>query len=76
MRSGVGYGDFSLVVFDDTVADGKAQSGSLTHLLGGKKRVKNLIRNFLRNSAAGIRNQQFYKIMSVTLHLHFYRKVH
>ncbi len=54
MGSGAGYGDVSLVIFDYTVADGKAQSGPLAHILGGKKRIKNFIFNFFRDPAAGV----------------------
>src|SRR6266478_4479423 len=47
---------FSRMFLDDSVAHGKSQAGASTTGLGGKKRIKNSIDVFARNSCAGVHN--------------------
>src|SRR5690242_3555916 len=53
------YIDFSSMLFDYTVADGKAQAGAAAIGLGGEERVKNAMDVLAGNACAGIRNFHF-----------------
>lgn len=53
--SGRGIGeDIPAGLFDDAIDRRQAKPGSRTDLLGGKKRLENLVDHFVRNTGAGI----------------------